>query len=274
VTLVTLAACGGDAPLSEREFRRRVDALCSDVADGIARVPQPATLDELSAGYFDIFPLLSDLSDGYEELSPPGELEEDADRLEARIDDVFSVYSNLRTAAELRELDDADEDIADGEDVIGRIDGLASRLEVEECRDAFGAEHLTNAAALVAAERQVQLPTGDFVTDANAACSRFVEDISDAGFPTDPVSYQLFVSTLRQAYELLGRDLEALPSPPGSEAQVAEFVDTIDEAVGALSQAASTTGSAGDEDIAALQEELAGLGGDLSAQASALGLDC
>jgi hypothetical protein len=244
------------------------------VAEGIAEVPLPATLDELSAGYFDIFPLLSDLSDGYEELSPPGELEDDADRLEGRFDEVFSVYSNLRTAAELRELDDADDDIVEGEELVSRIDRLASRLEVEECRGAFGAEHLTNAAALVAAERQAQLPTGDFVTDANTACARFVEDISDAGFPTDPVSYQLFVSTLRQAYDLLGRDLRALPPPPGAEAQVTEFVDTIDEAVSALSQAAATAGGAGDEEIEALQEELADLGRELTAQAGALGLDC
>jgi hypothetical protein len=237
-------------------------------------VPLPATLDELSAGYFDIFPVLNDLSDGYEELTPPGALENDADRLEGRFDDVSNVYSRLRTAAELRELDDAEDDLAEGQELVARIDALAGTLEVEDCRGAFGAEHLTNAAALVAAERQAQLPTGDFVTDANTACARFVQDISDAGFPTDPVSYQLFVSTLRQAYELLGRDLRALPPPPGSEAQVTEFVDTIDEAVSALSQAAATAGSASDEEIEALQEELADLGRDLTAQAGALGLDC
>ncbi|MGQ0804850.1 MAG: hypothetical protein ACT4PI_13425 [Actinomycetota bacterium] len=63
----------------------------------------PATLNELSAG-FDIFPVLDDASERFDDLHAPDALAEPSQELEDQLEDIRFEFSEVRTTAELREL--------------------------------------------------------------------------------------------------------------------------------------------------------------------------
>ena len=119
--------------------------------------------------------------------------------------------------------------------------------------------------------------TGNFATDATAACRRFdtnAVQIQKALKPTKTASVQAYFAALEVEYRALQVDLAAMTPPAGSEQQFATFQASIGKAIGELSSARSALRSGDQTQLAQLGRALNNLGGTVNQEAAALGLTC
>lgn len=140
---------------------------------------------------------------------------------------------------------------------------------------AFGAAYLAQVAALV---RSGLALTGDFTTDANAACARVnkkrVSAAQDLDL-TDQTSLEGYVGDVGQAFHAFQVDLQAIAPPPGPPVAYSNLRSIVDQAVQKIDQANATlTTGAGKRQLQTLGEQISALGPPLTAAASALGLTC
>ena len=114
--------------------------------------------------------------------------------------------------------------------------------------------------------------TGNFSTDATAACSRFERTASQLNpFDLlDPNAKAAFLMSFGQDVKALGRDFAAITPPAGHEQQFAEFRAVIDQLVTTLNQAANAT----DSQLSQIQTQLSSLSDQLGAAGTSLGINC
>ncbi len=158
---------------------------------------------------------------------------------------------------------------------LDQIDASATALKVPECGSAsWGRAYVEAAEAFVAAQLPMPTPgTGDFATDATAACGRFYGTFAslppNAEPPSDPAEYAAFLQMLEDAYEQLVVDLSALTPPAGSEGDYAEVVELVELAVESVDRA--------DRDpnrLTELERPLGAIGAELRPRVRIVGFDC
>jgi len=135
--------------------------------------------------------------------------------------------------------------------------------------EAFGATYLAAAASVI----NSALPglTGDFVTDATAACVRLTRRTAEAQ-DEHPGS---IVPSLDYAFTSFGVDLAALTPPAETATQVASLQSLVDDTVRKLDRLLSKHGNyPSDAVFKKLGTDLVALGDDLDAAVRAAGLDC
>ncbi len=137
---------------------------------------------------------------------------------------------------------------------------------------AFGSGYVAQVAALV--QRALPL-TGDFVTDTNAACSRFntkSQMIQSQADLTTATGIEDVISGYDEAFHALQIDVQAIAPPPGNPPAYAAFRSVIDKAVQNLDNANKPSTSR--SDLQRLGPQITALAQPITAAASALGLNC
>ncbi len=137
---------------------------------------------------------------------------------------------------------------------------------------AFGSGYVAQVAALV--PRALPL-SGNFVTDTNAACSRFgtkSQMIVAQADLTSATGLQDFISNYDEAFRALQIDVQTIAPPPGNPPAYTSFRSVIDQAVQKLDVAnkPSTTRS----QLQQLGPQITGLAQPITAAATALGVNC
>jgi hypothetical protein len=117
-------------------------------------------------------------------------------------------------------------------------------------------------------------PTGDFVTDAGRACTRFSEDVGALQIPTSVPDAQVLASRYEQALRLLGRDLAALRPPDGRAPEVRALVARIEKARRAFSDAFDAVSNGDRQGLTQIADQLGRAGPDIEHRFAALGVRC
>lgn len=123
------------------------------------------------------------------------------------------------------------------------------------------------------AQVEATKPTGDFVTNVQAACDRLYVDLADAPLPLSGVDTQLWALSLRDALGLFIRDVAALAVPEGKQQAVDELMATIDDLnvnLGKLVSAVPSGTSDPDALIGSIQQGI----DDLQTGVDGLGASC
>ncbi len=103
LTLVLVAACGGDDRLSREEYLARADAICTKYEEKLAELGRPRSFEEAVAIGDEAIPLLRDGVDELKELEPPKELEARVDAWNALNERNVEFAEDLRDAAKRRD---------------------------------------------------------------------------------------------------------------------------------------------------------------------------
>jgi hypothetical protein len=119
----------------------------------------------------------------------------------------------------------------------------------------------------------VTRPTGDFVTDVEAACSRLTEDINDTPLVVMTGDAQVWVLSLRDALDLFIRDVKALDVPDHEPDNVAELATVVDELQSDLARVSSSAANPND-DVGALIASVQDGIDDVVALVADLGATC
>lgn len=128
--------------------------------------------------------------------------------------------------------------------------------------------------AFVATQLPMPTPgTGDFLTDASAACGRFYATFAsippNSPAPSNPVEYAAFLQMLEDAYAQLVIDLRASTPPAGSEADYADVVELIVQARRVVDRA-----SRDPRRLAELERPMGAIGSELGPRVRILGFAC
>jgi hypothetical protein len=128
----------------------------------------------------------------------------------------------------VREWDKAQAEIDEGRDAATAVDAAAHAADLDECGSATWVGNWFDEAQRyhddqVAATK----PTGDFMTDVEAACNRLADDIADSPFPFTPVDTQLWAFSIKDGLNLFQRDIERLDIPEEHQ----HDVDLLDAAI-------------------------------------------
>lgn len=221
--------CGSD-PLKAEDVHRQIQTACAaqidDFADAPAIVAGPTfTRDTLDGARLDEIKAYTLIRT----LHGPKEQRAQLDDLRDAIQDLSVERSSARSALEERDWERSQEAIDAGRAAAEEIDKISGDLDLAECSSAtwFG-DWLDQAQAYHDDQVAATKPTGDFMTDVEAACSRLADDIADAPLPFGSVDTQVWALAVKGALELFLRDVKALDVPEAREREVAELEQSID----------------------------------------------
>jgi hypothetical protein len=267
VPLVALVAVGGLLParVPVRQTRAQATRICAQARAAFAALPAPATLAAAQSG------ITSWLGGKYSDrldsttFSP---LPAEVSNLESSLGDVSHALSESDGPGATHAVGEARRDL-------GAIDAAAKKVQLPGCSSrSFGRAYLTQVQSLVASTLAL---TGDFTTDANAACRRFdtkAVQIQKALNPRKIASVQAYLEALEVEYRALQIDLAAVTPPAGSANQFATFQASIRQAISELSSAGSALRSGDQTQLGQLGRQLSALGGTVNQEAAGLGLTC
>jgi hypothetical protein len=267
VPLVALVAAGGLLPARgpSTQTPRQATAVCAQAKAAFTALPAPSTLAAAEAGIADwrrgTFSERIDPSSFSPLPSAIARLETDLKALSAAMSDGDGPGATQALRAARADL--------------ARIDSAATQRKVPGCSSlSFGRGYVGQLAALV---RSALPLTGDFLTDANAACRRFdtkAVPLQNGLNPKSASSVQSYLRSLHTLYTALQIDLRALTPPAGSEQKFSAFLGSISTGIQEL-QAAGSALSAGDQTkLRQLGPQLTSLGTTVNREASGLGLTC
>lgn len=273
LAVLSLGAGGRVAPNGVPEGRTQAQ-LCQAAVRAFAKLTPPASLQAVPAAVtagVRAQPMWSDLnlpaSSRYSDLVAQGGL-----------DPLLGSSGGYKST-------DIATNIADG-------DGPVATNDVAELQRVFAAidrarkkEHLPAACSSGAWGSGYFLPalatlvkgltlTGDFTTDANAACARLDKRTATAAKNLNPDNPESAVSDLDQAFRAFQVDLQAIPAPPGPPPQYTSFRSVIDGAVKTLDHANATVHTPDLSVLHRLSQQISTLAAPVTSGAAALGLNC
>ncbi len=267
VGLVALLVTVGvaSAATSAHQTSAQASRVCAQSQAAIAALPAPSTAAAAQAG------LTSWLGGKYSSRL-------DSSAFSPLPTDVFNLESsfrNLRDALGVGDGPGATDTIGPARRDLTQIDAAARQRKLPACTSAaFGRAYLGAVQAMVASTLAL---TGDFATDANAACRRFdtkAVQLQRGLNAKSASSLQTYLKGLEMQYEALGIDLAAVKPPPGQKQQYSTFVGSIHQAIGELTSAGSALSSGNQTKLAQLGRALDSLGGTVNQEAKGLGLIC
>ncbi len=124
---------GDDGRLSREEFIRRADAICADYDARLARLGNPASIEELGGLAARALPIAREGVRKLRALRPPADLERDVDRWLARNDENVANIEAIGAAARASD-ETRVQEIASAANANEReADALAGRLGLRAC---------------------------------------------------------------------------------------------------------------------------------------------
>jgi len=267
VPLVALVAAGGLLPTlaPSKQTRGQATAVCAQSQAAFAALPAPTTLAVAEAG------LASWLEGKYSSRIDAGSFSP----LPAAIAGLETDLGKASTAMSDGDGPGANTAIRRARADLARIDSAAKQRKLPGCASSsFGRGYVSQLPGLVTSTLAL---TGDFLTDANAACKRFdTKAVTlQAGLnPNSSSSVQRYLGSLQTLYEALQVDLRAVTPPAGSSEKFAAFQASISKGIQELQSAGSALRSGNQTALRQLGPQLTALGTTVNQQASALGLTC
>ena len=150
------------------------------------------------------------------------------------------------------------------------IDKDAKKIRLPACGStSFGRAYIMALGPLVHSALAL---TGNFTTDATAACARFENKTGQLN-PLDlldPAAQPGFLASFGQDVKALGRDFAAITPPAGHEQQFAAFRALIEQVATTLNQVSNATSS----QLPQIQSQLSSLSDQLGAAGTSLGITC
>jgi hypothetical protein len=254
------AAAGMPSVLAGRQSSAGLARICTASKKAFAALPAPTTIAAAEAG-------LTQWRKGrYSDKVDPNSFERiglDLNFYEMDLDTLVGTMMNGDGPAAT---DGAQRSVKD----LDVIEKDAKKIRVVACRSAsFGRAYVTALGPLV---RSALALTGNFSTDATAACARF-EHQSGQLNPLDlldPTAQAGFLANFGQDLKGLSRDFAAITPPAGHEQQFASFRAVIDQLVATLNQASTATSS----QLPQIQTQLSSLSDQLGTVGTSLGITC
>jgi len=266
VPLVALVATGGLLPslAVSKQTRGQAAAVCAESRAAFAALPAPTTLAVAEAG------IASWLEGKYSSRIDPT-----FRPLPVAISGLETDLGKVSTAMSDGDGPGANDAIRRARADLTRIDSAAKQRRLPGCASSsFGRAYVGQLAGLVTSTLSL---TGDFLTDADAACKRFdTKAVAlQAGLnPNSSSSVQRYLASLQTLYEALRIDLRAVTPPAGSAQKFAAFEASISKGIQELQSAGSALRSGDQTALRQLGPQLTALGTTVNDQASALGLTC
>ncbi|MBD0317174.1 MAG: hypothetical protein ICV71_01525 [Thermoleophilia bacterium] len=124
---------GGDGRLSREEFIRRADAICTDYDARLARLGNPASIEELGKLAARALPIAREGVAKLRALEPPETLEGDVDRWLARNDENVASIAAIGDAARADDATRVQELASAATANERKADALARRLGLRAC---------------------------------------------------------------------------------------------------------------------------------------------
>ncbi len=267
VPLVALVAAGGLLPahVPSKQTRSQATAVCAQSKAAFTALPAPSTLAAAEAG------IASWLHGKFSDRIDPNSFSP----LPVAI---FSFETDLKDASTAMTDGDgpgASQAIRVARADLARIDSAAKQRKVPGCASpSFGRAYVGQLGTLVTSTLAL---TGDFLTDANAACRRFdtkAVPLQNSLKPSSSSSVQSYLGSLKVLYAALQIDLRAVKPPAGSEQKFSAFQASISKGIQELQAAGSALSSGDQTQLRTLGPELTSLGTTVNREASALGLTC
>jgi hypothetical protein len=247
-----LAGCGP----SDDEIRADVDRLCDDLTDDLEELEAEPSFGRLVGTAEEARTDFGAAAFRVDDIADTDEVNE----LAAAIRAVRDAYDDLHEQITRRQYESLAATRQAGEAAIAaaveaaeavgatRCGGISTRVAYFELAEAGGEV----AAAAIA-------PTGDYVTDVNAACARYADDtaillvklnmqsfLAEAGAEPSAGDYVAMIEDLidiHVALEVLIEEVEALAPPPGDEAAHAALVAGFEDAIDGFRQLGDGDGS-------------------------------
>lgn len=251
---------------------------CADAAKAFANLPPPATLDDVvgaigqSIRFAPSNDVLNRLSSNPRSayLAATSRLYGSALWLDPTGDDTGSLTQAITT----QDGPVANKLLSDLQGIYAALDRARrkEKLPAACSSAAFGSAYFAQAAPIVARELAL---TGDFATDANAACTRLGTKVSAAEGRvdiTDISSVQDLVTDAYNSFLALQIDLRAITPPPAAAQPYAQVQQIVDKAVNDLHKAQSPSTST--RDFQRLSQELPSLADPITTAANAAGFSC
>ncbi len=229
---LVVVSCSSTPRLSAEKATAKLQTACAAFEAERAAAKQP----EAGSDTFEFdtlrLPRITD-SDAYEllgKVNGPKESEASLKELQADVLALARNQSDVRTDFSERRLESGTTDLAAGAELLTKIDGLAASLDVPNCASkAWVGDWYDEANEVQDDLVESTKPTGDFVTDVEALCSRLNDDISSAPLPPGSIETQQWALAVNDGLRLFSRDLDALDIPADKQAGVDELHGIIDE---------------------------------------------
>ena len=248
-----------------RQTRSQATRVCTQAGASFAALPAPTTLAVAEAG------IASWLTGKYSKQLDPNAFSP----LPAAVFDVETSLGDVSTALSASDGPGATHAIRQTRAGLANIDHAAKKLRLLRCSSpAFGRTYVNQLASLVTSTLAL---TGNFTTDANAACLRFdtkAVQLEKTLNPSSSSSIHAYLARLQGPYQALQVDLAAVRPPAGSEQRFSTFQASITRAIQELESDSSALSSGNETQLRQLGTELNTLGDTVSQEARALGLTC
>ena len=258
--LLMAAPAGMPSVLAARQSRAALAKICTASKKAFAALPAPTTIAAAEAG------LTQWRKNRYSDKIDPNSFERigldlnfyemDLDTLVGTMMDGDGPAATDGTQRAIKDLDVVEKD--------------AKGIRVPECRSgSFGRSYLMALGPLVQSALAL---TGNFSTDATAACARFEHQAGQLN-PLDllnPTAQAGFLTSFGQDLKALSRDFAAITPPAAHEQQYATFRAVIDQLVTTLNRASNATSS----QLSQIQTQLSSLSDQLGAAGTSLGIIC
>jgi hypothetical protein len=256
LALTGVTACGP----SEEEILADLNEACAGMVEDLAALPAEPTFEELTtvareAGYE-----VGGAAYRVEDISKTSSASEFADALHA----LSGAYDDIKDQIEDREYAALAQTREAGEAALATALSAAETLGAPDCaRIGLRIDYFAIAADGAAAAAALIAPTGDYVTDVNAACARYAEDTFGVFLKLDlqalvqddsDVTAGEYIAATEDlivvvsALEVLARELGALEPPADAAPSHRQLVEGYERASEALWAAA---GDAESEALAA-----------------------
>jgi hypothetical protein len=250
------AGCGSEP----RDVVAEVDGLCTRAVDRLSRVEPYGSAQHLVEGtngdYFEVLngqtfaPMLR--------LEGSSGTSERAEALAGSIQDLVSHMADVRVLVRDGQWGEAEALLAEADVVMGVIDAAATHLGATSCAGAaLGGRWYADAAHIVAEELAVTSASGDFRTDARAACAAYAASVARApAAPTGSEDLRRRLETIQPATLLLARRLEQITPLPGDSQELERITNNLLVAEARMRAARDDLEAASRAETAAAAEEL------------------
>jgi hypothetical protein len=229
---LVVVSCSSTPRLSAEKATAKLQTACAayDTERKAAKQPEAGS----DTFEFDTLrlPRITD-SDAYELLAKvhaPKENDAALKELQADVLALARNRSDVTTDFSERQMESGAKDLATGAELMTKVDERAAALGLTNCTAATWVGDWYDEANKVQDDLvESTKPTGDFVTDVGALCSRLDDDISSAPFPLGPIETQQWALAVNDGLRLFSRDLDALDIPADKQAGVDKLHGIIDQ---------------------------------------------
>jgi hypothetical protein len=273
IAAATATGCTPDAPTHDKAVAV-ISRACDEHEVLVARLGLPTDVFALSEIARQAFELASK---GMSELDAAGLAAMDSDgpvqRYRSAVVAMNNAFAELSRSAAFEDLPGMEAALNEAERVAAELDAAAAELGLRpECGGpAWRGGVVDDARTVVAIEKDLMTPTGNYVADVSTYCSRYARRLGLAPEPGTPAADRQFALVAHRATSQLGHRLASLPPPADAPDAHAVLVQALDDVTHRLepSETLAIDGSAAElrtlvaavrTDLDAIDDLLAGTG--------------